>query len=50
MDARAVREQAEAEVRREEFRRAVDAEKLRLLQRKPWWHSLLPFKITITRR
>lgn len=45
-----VRRQAEAELAQENRRRAVDAEKARLMRRRTFWHRLLPFVITITRR
>lgn len=50
MDAKAIREAALAEIREEEFKRAVEVEKQRLTLRKPWWHILVPFRITVTWR
>lgn len=44
------RELAEAAIREERFRSQVEIEKARLRERKPWWHKVFPFKITITRR
>jgi hypothetical protein len=45
-----VREAAEQELAAEAFRSAVEAEKQRLKLRKPLWHRLVPFRITIHRR
>ena len=50
MDAKRIREAVQQELAEEAFRRAVDAEKEKQRQRKPWWHKLVPFRITITRR
>jgi hypothetical protein len=41
---------AKAEVQEERFRAAVEAEKTRLRQHRPWWERLLPFVIRIERR
>lgn len=48
-DALAIRLRAEAEVREELRRQAVEKEKARILARlrSPWWHKLLPFTITV---
>jgi hypothetical protein len=48
-NANAIRELAEAELRAERFRQAVDTEKQRLQQAR-WWHRFIPFRLTITRR
>jgi hypothetical protein len=45
-----VRLQAELELKKEKFAKAVEQEKLRLMTKKPWWFRLFPFVITITRR
>ena len=50
LDHRAIRDQAERELRDESFRAAVDAEKQRLLSRKPFWHRLVPSRIIFKRR
>lgn len=50
MTPKQIREVARQEIAEEAFRRAVDAEKQRQRERKPWWHKLVPFRITITRR
>lgn len=42
--------QAKKELADEEFRLAVDAEKIRLKQYRPLWVRLFPWKITIKRR
>ena len=41
--------QAEMELYQEAIRRAIDAEKIRILQRKTFWSRVFPFTITITR-
>lgn len=41
---------ARRELAEETFRAAVEQAKARLRNRRPWWHVLFPFKITITRR
>ena len=43
---------AHREIEEENRRKAIEAEKARLraIGKQPWWHRLLPFTITITRR
>lgn len=43
-----IRQIAEAEIREEEFRKAVDACKKRLKERK-WYHRLFPYKLVFVR-
>lgn len=50
MDVKTIREAAAQELRDESFKRAVAEEKIRMKTRKPWWHYLMPFTITITKR
>ena len=45
---RPVKEQALEEIREEDFRAAVAAEKQRIRNRRPWWKRLLSIRITIT--
>ena len=48
-----IRTTAEEELRDEAFRSAVEAEKVRIRierKKKPFWHRLFPFTITITRK
>ena len=40
---------ARVEIAHEQFRNAVNEEKIRLAK-KPWWMRIFPYKITITRR
>jgi hypothetical protein len=50
-DDHSVRHQASQELAQETRRRAVDAEKARLvLRRRSFWHRFAPFTLTITRR
>ena len=44
-----IRRVAREELAEEKFRLAVDQEKLRI-QRRRWWHVLLPYTITFVRR
>ena len=43
---------ARAELERERFRAAVEAEKAKLRERelRPWWRKIFPFVISIKRR
>lgn len=43
-------DQARNELAAEQFRAEVDAMKARLKSRRPLWHRIFPFVITITRR
>lgn len=45
----AIRALAQAELNEERRRALIDAEKQRLRARR-WWHRLIPFRITLTRR
>lgn len=45
-----IRRTAQAELRYEAFRLAVDAEKARLLRRRTFWSKLFPFTLTFTRK
>jgi hypothetical protein len=46
LDPDLIAARAERELAAERFRAAVEAKKLELQKRK-WWHRLVPFKITI---
>ncbi len=50
MDKSDIISQAKWEVEFEEFEALVEAEKKKLREHKPWWHRVIPFTITITRR
>jgi hypothetical protein len=50
LDVKKVKAAAVAELAEARFRKAVEAEKQRLLTKKVWWHKLFPFVITIQRR
>jgi hypothetical protein len=49
MDLRDVRAQAEKEVREEDFRERVEAEKARLREHRSLWQRLFPYRIIIVR-
>ena len=42
-------ELAMAEIEKERFRAAVEAEKARLRAARPWWQKLFPYRIKIER-
>ena len=42
--------QARAEIKEEDFRAAVDAEKIKIRARSSFWSRIFPFTITISRR
>ena len=45
--------EAREEIAREDHRKEVEEEKKRIRERRAarrWWHSLIPFTVTITRR
>jgi len=46
----AVRDEARRQLEKERFDEAVRAEVMRLKTRRPWWHTLFPYEITIRRR
>lgn len=43
-------EQARVEIVAEQFRAAVEAEKQRLRNKRPWWEKLFPYTIKIERK
>ncbi|CAA2141583.1 hypothetical protein [Hyphomicrobium sp. ghe19] len=43
----AIEQQALKELAEENFREAVEAVKAKLREKKPWWHRLLPFTVTV---
>lgn len=43
-------EQARAELEAERFRNAVEVEKQRLRNKRPWWTKLFPYTIKIERK
>ena len=45
-----IRSIAERQLREEAQRRAIDAEKIKILHRKTIWSRIFPFTITITRK
>lgn len=45
-----VHKQAEKELADEEFRKAVEDHKTYLRTKKPFYHKIFPWKITVTRR
>jgi len=48
-----VQREAHKEIEEENFRKEVEEEKKRIRERRAawrWWHSLIPFTVTITRR
>jgi len=49
IDFKEIKEQAEAELKAEELRAAVDAYKIKLKSKK-WYHCLFPYKIVFIRR
>ncbi len=49
-DTKELAAEAEKELEAVERRRLIDAANVRLRDRKPWWHYVLPFTITITWR
>jgi hypothetical protein len=50
LDAKELRRQAEDELKQEARRKRVDEIKAALRVKKPWWHKIFPFKVTITKR
>ena len=50
MDISQIKKTAQQELREEEFRRRVEAEKQKLRVKRPFWERILPFKIRIERR
>lgn len=45
-----VMREAERQIREENYRKEVEAAKVKLRSKRPLWHKLFPFVITITRR
>lgn len=50
MNIEAVRREALKQLEAERFENAVRMEVQRLKERRPWWHALFPFEVTIRRR
>lgn len=50
LDPHSIKWTAKQELKEELFRAAVEAEKERLRNWKPWWQRLLPWTISIKRR
>lgn len=49
MDPKEIIKRAQAELEEESFRAAVEREKERLRNKRPWWKRLFPFVIKIER-
>lgn len=50
MEIEQIQAQAKKEIAEEKFRQAVDAEKERLRQHRPFWNRVFPWVIVIKRR
>jgi hypothetical protein len=50
LSAEGVAREAERQIKEENYRKAVEAAKSKLLSKRSVWQKLFPFTITITRR
>jgi hypothetical protein len=50
MESVSVIEEARAEIRKEEYRKRVDAEKVRQRAKRSLWEKVFPFVVTFKRR